>query len=709
MRSAKIKFFYQRLQKNITLAALTFAVSIFSSNVFADKNPVPLFAAAAKGNVVAIDKAINSGIDVNSTDPDGWTPLMVAASSGKFLAVKTLLMAGSDVNVRTSKGQTPLIASVLSGDAAIVKLLLDSGADPSATTPQGATALDYAKQSGKASIITLLASVTVSAPSNHVTTSPKNSKVIDAKIEQAAQAFKTGDFQGAITLFTEVTKLNPKDALVWHFLGQSLAKKNDVMGARLAFAKTLEIQPNGTLAERTRNMLAKLPEPDLFTLKIDDALTLGDWMPIAERRVAQGKQSEVLQQTEQYLHQFGPVPQLQRLQSKLVQERQAQQERELQQSLSAIKVKDAKTAQIALPQIRQLKQQYPGNLKLLMLEASACHLAQDFKCANDAYSAWLKAASGDQPGRKRMVDGLVLAKQGLPLLHGQKMLPELPIEIDTESRQLLENSEVFQNWPDGMLIAIRMKNKDKSTTDFRTSHSVSETRNSSSIEPMGNGVFKYEHSYYMSMLANGKPDTNQFENHTQNYIALGGFVDLGGKSYNVTAFKNGTTQHKPPFSGQFDTTTTTRLKSITGTLFPLGSGAVLTIQTESESVGGSNSSTKHTKKCKSTEKIAANSLHPKLNGDAYKIECSNTMKMNYDGKEMNNDSDSEDYFIESLGVFASTLGAYPQVDTNSTPTKIKFIFPPENGTSTSVENAHGTNGMTQNHSYDPVDLAFVTH
>jgi len=76
---------------------------------------------------------------------------------------------------------------------------------------------------------------------------------------QAVQAYQEGDYQNAATHFKKVVQLDPSNAKAWIFLGQSLAKTNDVEGAQRAFAKALKLQPSGRVADRVNEQLAKLP------------------------------------------------------------------------------------------------------------------------------------------------------------------------------------------------------------------------------------------------------------------------------------------------------------------------------------------------------------------------------------------------------------------------------------------------------------------
>ena len=388
-----------------------------------------LLSAVDKGDVKAIQAAIAAGVDVEATDAAGYTALMKAANGGKLEAVRALLKAGAKVNTKSKQGYTPLMVTVASGSVAVAKLLLDNGADASATTANGMTALDGAKRTGDQALVQLLSKVTAPTASAQAVPPPRpppkpgvSKQQIDAKTEQAAQAFKAGEYAKATALFQEVAALNPQDALVWHFLGQSLVKTNDMMGARRAFGKTLEIQPDGQLADRTRDMLAKLPEPDLSNFKLEDGLTLNDWLPVAEQQAAQGNGSLVLGQTKKYLDQFGPVPQLLVLRDKLQKNAQAAEEKSLQSAIAGISIVDAESAKSALPRIRQLRQAAPQSLTLLRLEAKACHLAQDFECAEADYAAWLKATPAKDSGRKPVVVALMQSKQHEALSNVQEKM-----------------------------------------------------------------------------------------------------------------------------------------------------------------------------------------------------------------------------------------------------------------------------------------------
>jgi hypothetical protein len=97
----------------------------------------------------------------------------------------------------------------------------------------------------------------VRAQSPAVQPVPPGTAEIEAKINAAAQAYKAERYGEAERLFGELSVLDPQNALVWHFLGQSLAATGKKEEARAAYEKSLALQPEGTVAERNRQMLAR--------------------------------------------------------------------------------------------------------------------------------------------------------------------------------------------------------------------------------------------------------------------------------------------------------------------------------------------------------------------------------------------------------------------------------------------------------------------
>jgi cytochrome c len=86
--------------------------------------------AAKRGDVAAIEAALEAGAEVNAVD-GGGTALYFAARRGQLEAVKMLVKRGADVNAKAKLGQ-PLMGAVAKQRIEIIKFLLANGADPNA-------------------------------------------------------------------------------------------------------------------------------------------------------------------------------------------------------------------------------------------------------------------------------------------------------------------------------------------------------------------------------------------------------------------------------------------------------------------------------------------------------------------------------------------------------------------------------------------------
>lgn len=103
--------------------------------------------AAGRGELVAVQGILSSGVPVNATNQVGGTALMAACASYRVEVVDYLLRAGADPNIRTKEGQTALHTAVGSSPSMpdrqrdCVRLLLNHGADINAQDRCGITPL----------------------------------------------------------------------------------------------------------------------------------------------------------------------------------------------------------------------------------------------------------------------------------------------------------------------------------------------------------------------------------------------------------------------------------------------------------------------------------------------------------------------------------------------------------------------------------------
>jgi len=134
----------------------------------------------------AVIDSLNTGWNVNETDPKGRTALYQAAESRRADLVHLLLLAGADPNLSDQNGQTPLMRSLTTTGWASERIaanLLLKGADPLLTDKNEETALTIAAKTGFDWGVLLLASAgadpTAATPkgslANYVTHAPTRS------------------------------------------------------------------------------------------------------------------------------------------------------------------------------------------------------------------------------------------------------------------------------------------------------------------------------------------------------------------------------------------------------------------------------------------------------------------------------------------------------------------------------------------------------
>jgi ankyrin repeat protein len=122
-----------------------------------DSSGQQLIHACTSGDLVAVRKLLDEGVDVNwKDDEDGWTALMCASYQGHVKVVKLLLVRGALIDIQINGGSTALIAASFYGKIECVRLLLERGADMSLKHNNGKTAKDAAVKQGYADIVHLL-------------------------------------------------------------------------------------------------------------------------------------------------------------------------------------------------------------------------------------------------------------------------------------------------------------------------------------------------------------------------------------------------------------------------------------------------------------------------------------------------------------------------------------------------------------------------
>ncbi|CAN6170445.1 unnamed protein product, partial [Urochloa humidicola] len=84
----------------------------------------PLHSYALALQIPLMDKLLDSGVDINLLDKDGFTPLHKAIIGKKEAVISHLLRKGANPHVRDRDGATPLHYAVQAGALQTVKLLI---------------------------------------------------------------------------------------------------------------------------------------------------------------------------------------------------------------------------------------------------------------------------------------------------------------------------------------------------------------------------------------------------------------------------------------------------------------------------------------------------------------------------------------------------------------------------------------------------------
>ncbi|WVZ81804.1 hypothetical protein U9M48_029145 [Paspalum notatum var. saurae] len=116
----------------------------------------PLHSYALALQIPLLDKLLDSGIDINTLDKDGFTPLHKAIIGKKEAVISHLLRKGANPHVRDRDGATPLHYAVQAGALQTVKLLIKYKVDVNVADNDGWTPLHLAIQSRNRDIAKVL-------------------------------------------------------------------------------------------------------------------------------------------------------------------------------------------------------------------------------------------------------------------------------------------------------------------------------------------------------------------------------------------------------------------------------------------------------------------------------------------------------------------------------------------------------------------------
>jgi uncharacterized protein len=126
-----------------------------------------LHAAAANGDVAAIEHLIAGGTDINARDGQWRTPLHMATYAKQYAAARELLKRGADANALERQRYDVVTIAAVANDVEMLRIALTGGGSAkNITSPYDGTALIAAAHLGHAAVVRLL--IDAGAPLDHV-------------------------------------------------------------------------------------------------------------------------------------------------------------------------------------------------------------------------------------------------------------------------------------------------------------------------------------------------------------------------------------------------------------------------------------------------------------------------------------------------------------------------------------------------------------
>ena len=93
---------------------------VYYKSLIQDKK---LLKATIRVKLKEVERLLEEGADVNTSDANGWIPLHWAVCSGSLDMVRLLLHYNTTLTAKTNKGSTPLDMAEENGDKEMIKLL----------------------------------------------------------------------------------------------------------------------------------------------------------------------------------------------------------------------------------------------------------------------------------------------------------------------------------------------------------------------------------------------------------------------------------------------------------------------------------------------------------------------------------------------------------------------------------------------------------
>lgn len=112
--------------------------------------------AAMQGRAPMVKYLLDKGLSCETTDAGGQTPLMAAAASGAEETLAVLLQAGANTDAQDMAGQTALMKAAAENKPGVAEALVKSFADIYMKDNSGRTAFGLAKEAKAGAVCVLL-------------------------------------------------------------------------------------------------------------------------------------------------------------------------------------------------------------------------------------------------------------------------------------------------------------------------------------------------------------------------------------------------------------------------------------------------------------------------------------------------------------------------------------------------------------------------
>lgn len=110
-------------------------------------------AAAAKGDLDALQASLNKGVNIDTTNRQGRTAIVIASLNKHYECVSFLISAGADINKQDETCFNPFLLSCLNNDLTLLRIVIPAKPDLTLLTRFGGVGITPASEKGHVEIV----------------------------------------------------------------------------------------------------------------------------------------------------------------------------------------------------------------------------------------------------------------------------------------------------------------------------------------------------------------------------------------------------------------------------------------------------------------------------------------------------------------------------------------------------------------------------